>query len=192
MVLDPIPQSLPVHFFGSRPQPPTSRTRQNDNQAQHRSQIFWDSSYVCYEVYDPNTTNSKSKMLHLVDAQGRTTIMYNTAERQSGTTRQSDFAGLVIYMSSSVSSTYHELEHPKRYQRFMHKAERQLCTTCSQIGLDSLYTCHQVCHLHSTNSNSHSATRLMHKAERRSCATYKCYLFGLGMGWLRLVGALKL
>jgi len=25
MVPDPIPQSLPVHFFGSRPQPPTSR-----------------------------------------------------------------------------------------------------------------------------------------------------------------------
>ena len=25
MLLDPIPQSLPVHFFGSRPQPPTSR-----------------------------------------------------------------------------------------------------------------------------------------------------------------------
>jgi len=25
MVLDPIPQSLPVHFFGSRPQPSTSR-----------------------------------------------------------------------------------------------------------------------------------------------------------------------
>ena len=24
MVLDPIPQSLPVHFLGSRPQPPTS------------------------------------------------------------------------------------------------------------------------------------------------------------------------
>jgi len=24
MVLDPMPQSLPVHFFGSRPQPPTS------------------------------------------------------------------------------------------------------------------------------------------------------------------------
>ena len=28
MVLDPIPQSLPVHFFGSRPQPPTSRVAQ--------------------------------------------------------------------------------------------------------------------------------------------------------------------
>jgi len=27
MVLDPIPQSLPVRFFGSRPQPPTSRQR---------------------------------------------------------------------------------------------------------------------------------------------------------------------
>ena len=24
MVLDPLPQTLPVHFFGSRPQPPTS------------------------------------------------------------------------------------------------------------------------------------------------------------------------
>ena len=27
MVLDPIPQSLPVHFYGSRPQPPTSHTK---------------------------------------------------------------------------------------------------------------------------------------------------------------------
>jgi len=27
MVLDPIPQSLPVQFFGSRPQPPTSPNR---------------------------------------------------------------------------------------------------------------------------------------------------------------------
>ena len=26
MVLDPIPQPLPVHFYGSRPQPPTSRS----------------------------------------------------------------------------------------------------------------------------------------------------------------------
>ena len=26
MVLDPIPQPLPVHFFGSRPQPPTSHS----------------------------------------------------------------------------------------------------------------------------------------------------------------------
>ena len=29
MVLDPIPQSLPVHFFGSRPQPPTSHEKLN-------------------------------------------------------------------------------------------------------------------------------------------------------------------
>ena len=28
MVLDPIPQSLPVHFFGSRPQPPPLDVRQ--------------------------------------------------------------------------------------------------------------------------------------------------------------------
>ena len=27
MVVDPIPQSLPVHFFGSRPQPPTSHQK---------------------------------------------------------------------------------------------------------------------------------------------------------------------
>ena len=29
MVLDPIPQPLPVHFFGSRPQPPTSHLHTN-------------------------------------------------------------------------------------------------------------------------------------------------------------------
>ena len=31
MVPDPIPQSLPVHFFGSRPQPPTSHYQQNQS-----------------------------------------------------------------------------------------------------------------------------------------------------------------
>ena len=40
MVLDPIPQSLPVHFFGSRPQPPTShcisaKTSRHCNTPQH-------------------------------------------------------------------------------------------------------------------------------------------------------------
>ena len=30
MVLDPIPQSLSVHLFGSRPQPPTSRCQSKD------------------------------------------------------------------------------------------------------------------------------------------------------------------
>jgi len=39
MVLDPIPQSLPVHFFGSRPQPPTSR--------------FGTYCHICYQyIYD--------------------------------------------------------------------------------------------------------------------------------------------
>ena len=33
MVLDPIPQSLPVHFFGSRPQPPTSHQKWVDEQS---------------------------------------------------------------------------------------------------------------------------------------------------------------
>ena len=36
MVLDPIPQSLPVHFFGSRPQPPTSRRETSQERHQKR------------------------------------------------------------------------------------------------------------------------------------------------------------
>ena len=36
MVLDPIPQSLPVHFFGSRPQPPTSRPRRQRGKVTER------------------------------------------------------------------------------------------------------------------------------------------------------------
>jgi len=36
MVLDPIPQSLPVHFFGSRPQPPTSR---KETLGKHRTEL---------------------------------------------------------------------------------------------------------------------------------------------------------
>jgi len=37
----------------------------------------------------------------MIHAQGRTTIMYNM---------QSDWSRLVIYVSSSVSSTFHELQ----------------------------------------------------------------------------------
>ena len=43
MVLDPIPQPLPVHFFGSRPQPPTSRHSKRMNTLYHTRirTIFW-------------------------------------------------------------------------------------------------------------------------------------------------------
>jgi len=36
MVLDPIPQSLPLHFFGSRPQPPTSPLSSTSVHTYHR------------------------------------------------------------------------------------------------------------------------------------------------------------
>ena len=47
MVLDPIPQSLPVHFFGSRPQPPTSPPggEQTENIWISRSMSFPDRSF---------------------------------------------------------------------------------------------------------------------------------------------------
>jgi len=48
MVLDPIPQSLPVHFFGSRPQPPTSPrgchstgSNKQDNQCRYAFISLW-------------------------------------------------------------------------------------------------------------------------------------------------------
>ena len=46
MVLDPIPQSLPVHFFGSRPQPPTS----------HQSPIH--TSILTSPATEPHTDNT--------------------------------------------------------------------------------------------------------------------------------------
>ena len=42
MVLDPIPQSLPVHFFGSRPQPPTSPYELNRG----APESLWTSTYT--------------------------------------------------------------------------------------------------------------------------------------------------
>jgi len=39
MVLDPIPQILPVHFFGSRPQPPTSRLKTSHLKKKVRERI---------------------------------------------------------------------------------------------------------------------------------------------------------
>jgi len=46
MVLDPIPQSLPVHFFGSRPQPPTSH-KETDQQERGRVRFNCVYMYAC-------------------------------------------------------------------------------------------------------------------------------------------------
>ena len=48
MVLDPIPQSLPVHFFGSRPQPPTSHVVRTH--ALHISVCIY-TSLQCIRIY---------------------------------------------------------------------------------------------------------------------------------------------
>ena len=45
MVLDPIPQPLPVHFFGSRPQPPTSRA--------WRRALIWGAFTPCRHSFSP-------------------------------------------------------------------------------------------------------------------------------------------
>jgi len=48
MVLDPIPQPLPVHFFGSRPQPPTSHTYVSEVLCKVMCVCVWISMiYVC-------------------------------------------------------------------------------------------------------------------------------------------------
>jgi len=50
MVLDPIPQSLPVHFFGSRPQPPTSLRSATDGYWWH-FQIDWSENNTDYPTW---------------------------------------------------------------------------------------------------------------------------------------------
>jgi len=45
MVLDPIPQILPVHFFGARPQPPTSPWRFSTGDSSEERFEFW--RWVC-------------------------------------------------------------------------------------------------------------------------------------------------
>jgi len=48
MVLDPIPQSLPVHIFGSRPQPPTSRDELHSYVCFSQSHIWMRHTCVCH------------------------------------------------------------------------------------------------------------------------------------------------
>ena len=63
MVLDPIPQSLPVHFFGSRPQPPTSPYLYTCVERSSRH-VYRDpqekSIYVL--IYDPQEMYSRSHL----------------------------------------------------------------------------------------------------------------------------------
>ena len=49
MVLDPIPQSLPIHFFGSRPQPPTSPNVVLEFVACLFSSLRWDVSHNTHD-----------------------------------------------------------------------------------------------------------------------------------------------
>ena len=48
MVLDRIPQPLPVHFFGSRPQTPTSRDAKKDEM---RYKEMWDITCICLTCF---------------------------------------------------------------------------------------------------------------------------------------------
>jgi len=48
MVLDPIPQPLPVHFFGSRPQPPTSHRTWSKPRI---SMCVWTAYFQAREIY---------------------------------------------------------------------------------------------------------------------------------------------
>jgi len=57
MVLDPIPQSLPVHIFGSRPQPPTSHPIFYDTIASSHTHMYaYIQIHICklrvYYIYD--------------------------------------------------------------------------------------------------------------------------------------------
>ena len=47
MVLDPIPQSLPVHFFGSRPQPPTSPHVTRMNKSSQKNVFMNTCEHMC-------------------------------------------------------------------------------------------------------------------------------------------------
>ena len=50
MVLDPIPQSLPVRFFGSRPQPPTSHPEARFNNSSAFNYFFRELLKRAYEI----------------------------------------------------------------------------------------------------------------------------------------------
>ena len=52
MVFDPIPQSLPVHFFVSRPQPPTSHVSISRHSVEWRlTNINWCSVFIQVQVF---------------------------------------------------------------------------------------------------------------------------------------------
>ena len=52
MVLDPIPQSLPVHFFGSRPQPPPTSRLCIPSTQEFRSDLTFENLYLQYARVD--------------------------------------------------------------------------------------------------------------------------------------------
>ena len=63
MVVDPIPQSLPVHFFGSRPQLPTSRDSIRRNLRREKSFGVRPQKLSCYLR---NTANESEEIEHNV------------------------------------------------------------------------------------------------------------------------------
>jgi len=63
MVLDPIPQSLTVHFFGSRPQPPTTRLRPR-NEISQKSALpsFFHSAFSHEHTKNTHITHTLLRM----------------------------------------------------------------------------------------------------------------------------------
>ena len=169
MVLDPIPQSLPVHFFGSRPQPPTSLTYHELYHSHTTNSIIYVFApmrhlgpplwQVFHELYHLHTTNLPSIYHELYHLHTTNPIIYIPRIQSSTYSHQWDtwdrlcgmfltFTNCIIYTSRTLLSKYHhlyQLHTTNSVTNYRWAAKRHLGSPLWKV-------CYELYHLHVTNS----------------------------------------
>ena len=116
IVLDPIPQSLPVHFFGSRPQPPTSR--------QEFARANWKERECIYQLWPRLLTTLPPVRAHTHSLSHTRTLMQQVRSPRPINGRRSHAAPILQPYPRNAAST------PSTTLRNYHHRS------------SSIYTCH--------------------------------------------------
>ena len=138
MVLDPIPQSLPVHFCGSRPQPPTSHIDYS-HKSTTRIHLYICIHYTHIHIKHstkPVCDNKYDIFLHLKSKLHRLLCIEYTRKSSKGI-----YAYIIYICTHRISQTY-RVVITKVYSYILNQIVTHL--TCMYVYI-CMYVCTYVC-----------------------------------------------
>ena len=156
MVLDPIPQSLPVHFFGSRPQPPTSQSGATECGGRVGWWVWWwsemigrDSIITLYHL--PHPQSSRPMIYLTLSSHFIITLHHHTLSHS--------FKLYPLHCKHSITPLHHPTLSPHSITPFNHHTKSP----------------HSITPLHHPTLSPHSSPSILYVADTLSSHSITLY-----------------